>query len=306
MSANRPMNTAEWSMLLTLSVLWGGSFFFVELVVDELPTLTVVVARVVVAAAVLHLLLAWRAEPWPRDARIFWSFAAMGLLNNAIPFSLIVWGQAQITAGLASILNAMTPIFGVLVAHAMTADEKLSPTKLVGVLLGLTGVIVMTGPAALAGIGIDLAAQFAILAAAFSYALAGVFGRRFNAIGVVPLTAAAGTLTASALLLLPVMLITDRPWNLPPPSAQSIIALSGLAVLSTALAYILYFRILASVGAVNLLLVTFLIPVSAIALGVLFLGERLEPQELAGAALIALGLAAIDGRYRRWLRRVRM
>lgn len=293
---NRRMGAAEWGLLLALSVLWGGSFLFVGFAVRELPPLTIVVARVALAALALHLVLRAGGRALPRDRRVWAAFFAMGLLNNAVPFTLIAWGQAYIASGVASILNATTPLFTVLVAHVLTADERATPQKLAGIVVGLLGVAAMIGGDALRSLGVDVAAQLAVLAAAVSYAFAGVFGRRFKAMGVGPLETAAGMLTASTLLLAPLMLALDRPWSLPGPSGAALGAVIGLALASTALAYILYFRILATAGATNLLLVTFLIPVSAILFGAALLGERLDPRHFAGMALIGLGLAAIDGR----------
>ncbi|MGP1396983.1 MAG: DMT family transporter [Inquilinaceae bacterium] len=296
------MTPLEWGLMLTLSILWGGSFFFVGVAVESLPPFTIVALRVGLAALALHLVLRIMGVALPRDGRVWMAFLGMGVLNNLIPFSLIVWGQTQIASGLASILNATTPLFGVLVAHALTADEKLSPARLIGIVAGLAGVTVLIGPELLAGLGDRVLAQVAILAAALSYAFAGTFGRRFKRMGVPPLATATGQVTASAILLAPVALIVDRPWDLAMPGPDVWASLLGLAILSTALAYILYFRILETAGATNLLLVTFLIPVSAILLGALFLGERLAPAHLLGMLLIGLGLAAIDGRLPAWLR----
>ena len=220
----------------------------------------------------------------------------MGLLNNAIPSSLFVWGQSHITSGLAAILNATTPLFTVLVAHVLTKDEKLTIGRLSGVVIGLVGVAVMIGSDVFHSLSINIAAQAACLAGALSYAFSGVFGRRFSAMRLSPTEVAAGQLTASGLLLLPLTLVIDRPWTLPLPSAAAIAALIGIAVLSTAIGYILYFRILATAGATNLLLVTFLIPVSAILLSATALGEAPLPQHVAGMAFIGFGLAAIEGR----------
>lgn len=290
------MGPTEWVLLIALSILWGGSFFFVGVAVAELPPFTIVLLRVALAAIALHLALRALgvAMPWNRNAWL--AFFGMGLLNNAIPFSLIVWGQTQIASGLASILNATTPLFTVLVAHVLTADERLTRARLAGVLLGIAGVVVMIGPAAMADLGRDVLAQLAVLAAALSYACAGVFGCRFKRMGVAPLATAAGQVSASSLLILPLALMVDRPWTMPVPGVTAFAAILGLALLSTALAYYLFFRILAAAGAVNLLLVTFLIPVSAILLGCLVLGEVLTLAQLAGMALIGAGLAAIDGR----------
>ena len=227
----------------------------------------------------------------------------MGAINNFIPFSLILWGQTHIASGLASILNATTPLFTVVLAHLLTTDEKLTPGRLAGVTSGLAGVAVMIGAEALQGLSTNVVAQLAVLGAALSYAFAGIFGRRFK--DLAPLVTATGQVTASTVLILPVALIIDQPWTGAPPGVITWGALAGLALLSTALAYIIYFQILAASGATNLLLVTFLIPVSAILLGGLILGERLEPKHFAGMALIGLGLALIDGRLLRFRRKVR-
>ena len=288
------MRAREWSLLVLLSILWGGSFFFAKVALTELGPFTIVFFRVALAALALNIVASaigaslWRAGPPWRQ------FLVMGALNNALPFSLIFWGQTTITSGLASILNATTPLFTVVVAHIFTRDERMTVRKLVGVLAGLAGVAILIGP----DLGGSIWGQIACLVAALSYAFAGIYGRRFKALGVQPLQAAAGQLTASAMLILPIMLLAEPAW--PMPSAVTWSAVAGLALLSTALAYVLYFRILAAAGAINLLLVTFLIPVTVILLGAAFLGERLELRQFAGMALIGLGLVAIDGRI--WAR----
>ncbi len=282
-------------MLIALSVLWGGSFFFFKVLVSELPPFTVVLGRVGFAAIALNLVLAARREALPRDRGLWASFAIMGLINNVAPFTLIVFGETRISSGLASILNATTPIFTVLAAHFLTPNEKLNWSKGAGVLFGFLGVAVLIGADAVLDLGRgDLVGELASLLASLSYALAGVFGRRFK--GVAPLKVATGQLTASALILIPISILIDRPWTLPFPSLNAWLAFAGLSLLSTAAAYVLYFRILAVAGATNLLLVTFLLPVSAMTLGALFLGETVGLQSLAGMALIGMGLAAIDGR----------
>lgn len=299
------MSTLEWAMLIALSVLWGGSFFFNGVAVRELPPFTIVVCRVALAAVTLLLVMRIMGLKMPSDRAVWLAFFAMGLLNNVVPFSLIVWGQSHVASGVASILNATTPLFTVLVAHGFTRDEKLTPARVFGIVMGLLGVAVLIGLDALRTLGVDALAQLAVLAAAVSYAFAGVFGRRFRTLGVTPIATATGQVTASSVLLLPVALLVDQPWTLPMPSFSALAALVGIAVLSTALAYILYFRILATAGATNLLLVTFLIPISAIVLGVLVLGETLLAKHLAGMVCIGIGLAAIDGRlWKRFFKRV--
>lgn len=291
---SRVMGAGEWLLLVMLSVLWGGSFFLNAVALTELPPLTVVLGRVALAAVVLWAVIASSGRCPQLTPSLCLAFAVMGLLNNAIPFTLIVWGQTRIGSGLASILNATMPLFTVLLAHWLTRDERITPARLVGVVCGLTGVTAMIGPQALAGFGFDVLAQLAVLAAAVSYALAGIFGRRFKE---TPLrVTAAGQLTASALIMLPLVMVVDAPMRLPNPSPTVWAAVLALAVLSTALAYLIYFRILARSGATNLSLVTLLIPVSAVVLGTTLLGETLRPEQLAGMGLIGLGLAVIDGR----------
>ncbi len=291
------MSSADWLRLLILSVLWGGSFFFVQVAVPHLPALTLVWLRVALAAAVLGAVLPLFGVPFPKGARAWRALLVMGFLNNLVPFTCFVVAQNAIPSGLAAILNATTPLFTLLVAAALTADERLSGAKLAGLGFGLAGVAVLTGW----GGGGVLWAEALCLLAALSYAFSAVWGKRFREIGLAPLSTAFGMLLSSMAMLLPVMLILDRPWTLDLPPASALAAVAGLAVLSTALAYILFFRILAGAGAVNLSLVTFLIPVSAVLLGTLVLGERLEGRHLAGMALIAAGLSVIDGRL--WRRR---
>lgn len=298
---HRRMTLADWGLLVFLSLLWGGSFFFNQVAVAELPTLTVVAARVVLAAAALWAAMLAIGMRMPRGGAGLAAFVVMGVLNNVVPFALIVWGQAQIGSGVAAILNASTPLFTVLLAHGLTADERLTPGRLGGVVIGFVGVAVMMGGAALGGGA--LAAQAACLGGALSYAFASLWGRRFRALGVPPVATAAGQLTASALFLAPAALLVDRPWTLAAPSGAALASLAGVALLSTALAYVVYFRLLARAGATNLTLVTLLIPVTAILLAVGFLGETLLPRHMAGMALIGLGLAAIDGRPLALLRR---
>lgn len=294
---DKRMGGRDWGLLVLLSLLWGGSFFFVGVAVVGLPPFTIVLLRVGLAALALNGILRATGLRLPWDGRIWGAFALMGFLNNLVPFSLIVWGQTQIASGLASILNATTPLFTVLLAHVLTCDEKLSGGRSAGVVIGFSGVAVMIGPEAFDDLSNSVLAQLAIVGAALSYGFAAVFGRRFARLGVAPLSTATGMVSVSTLMLIPLVGIVDRPWELPMPGGNVWAAILGLALFSTALAYILYFRILASVGATNLSIVTLLIPVSAILLGALFLGERLGLIHFAGMALIGVGLAAIDGRF---------
>ncbi len=286
------MRGSDWLLLWTLSLLWGGSFLFNELALAGLPALTVVWGRVGLAALILWGVVRTTGAALP--PRSLWpALLVMGLLNNAVPFTLFLLAQGQISGALASVLNAMTPVFTVLVAHLATRDEKLTPARGVGVALGFAGVLAMLADGGMAGTRLAL---LACLGAAFSYALASVWGRRFRAAGLPPLATAFVQVTASSALMLPLWLVVDRPWALTWPGWEPVLAVLGLASLSSALAYLIFFRILAQAGATAVSLVTFLIPISAAGLGWLVLGERLEPRQLAGLGLILAGLAVIDGR----------
>ena len=300
MTAPLRMGPLEWLLLITLSVLWGGSFLFGKVAVAEIPPLTLAFLRVVTACLVLWVVVAVLRTAMPATLSAWTPFLLLGFLNNVVPFSLILWGQQEIGAGLASILNATTPVFTVLVAHVALADERLTPGKGVGVLLGLLGVAVLVGLDALSGLGQNVFAPLACLGAALSYGLAATYARRFR--GTPPLAVATGQLTASSLILLPAILLIDAPWTLPMPGAATIWSVLALGTASTALAYILYFRIIRTAGATNGALVTLLVPVSAILLGATLLGERLALTDILGMALIGLGLAAIDGRPWQFLR----
>lgn len=287
------MSAADWLMLVVLSILWGGSFYLNKLAVAELPPLTVALGRVGIAAIVLVSMAWMRGELWP--LRTAWPvFLTLGLINSALPFFLVAWGQTQIASGLASILNATTPLFAVVIANAATIDDKLTPSRAVGIVCGLIGVVVMIGPGALKGLSLHLVGELACLAAAALYATGTVYARRFR--NFTPNALAAGQTGAATLLLLAPVAYVDHPWTHGPPVPHVIAALVGLGALSTAVAYLLYFRLLARAGATNTSLVTFLIPVTAVLLGALALGERLEPHQIAGMAVIAVGLVAIDGR----------
>lgn len=297
------MGLLEWGLLLFLSVLWGGSFFFSKVALAELPPFTVVLGRVAIAASALYVYLRATGRTIPRTGEAWRAFFGMGLLNNLIPFSLIFWGQTALASGLASILNATTPIFSILVAHWLTSDEKMTPQKIAGVLLGVLGVAVLMSGSAFAGNGPPLWALIACLGAALSYGFAGTFGRRFRRLGIAPAVVAFGQTTVSTVVMVPVVALVDAPWHLAAPHFVTVGALLALALISTAFAYIIYFHLLSVGGATNSSLVTLLIPVSAILLGSVVLGERLSSIHFLGMALIALGLLSIDGRIFSMLRR---
>ncbi len=298
-TSGKQMTAREWGVLLLLSLLWGGAFFFSKVALAELGPLTVVLARVSIGAVALWTILLATGQAPPASPRLWAQLALMGLINNAIPFSLIFWGQTQIASGLASILNAATPLWTALLAHLLTRDDRMSAHRLAGVLVGLAGVAVMVGGALGGGLGLNLLAYLAVIGASVSYACAVIYGRRFR--GMSPLVPATGQLTCSALMLAPLVALVDGP-ALALPGATTVAALLALGLLSTALAFTLYFRLLATAGPTNTTLVTLLIPVSAVLLGAVFLGERLEPRHFAGMALVALGLLTIDGRALRLVR----
>lgn len=288
------MSASDWGQLLLLGGLWGGSFFFARIAVAEIPPLALVLYRVSIAALVLHLWLRIRGISFsPALARPA-SFLCLAMLNNVIPFSLIFTGQTKIGAGLASVLYATTPLWTILVANLLTADEKLSTTKLAGVVLGIAGAAVMIGSGLLSDFGSPTWAKLAVVGAAISYAFAVVYAKRFK--DLKPSVVAAGQLTASTVLMVPIVLLVYRLQNLVTSSLSIWMAIGVLAVFTTAFAYILYFNIIASAGATNASLVTLLVPASAILLGTAFLGERLELYEFAGLALIVSSLLVVDGR----------
>ena len=295
MSVRLQMGAVEWGLLLLLSVIWGASFLFGRIAVQELPPMTLVLLRVALAAVAINLWLAWRGGY--RGERPWAGLAVLGLVNNVIPFGLIFLGQVEIGAALAAIVNALTPVWSMLFAHWATADERLSANRVGGVVISLAGVAVLIGTSALTGLSAAAWAQVAVLGATLSYGLATVWGRRFAALP--PAETARGQLTMSTLLMVPIALVVDRPWTLSMPSGTVWVSVLLLAVVCTAFAYILYFTILQRAGAVNAALVTLLIPPSATLMGIVFLGETLAPHQFAGMGLILAGLVVIDGRLLR-------
>jgi drug/metabolite transporter (DMT)-like permease len=294
------MSARNWGLLLLLSLLWGSSFFFYKVLVAVLPPVTVVLGRVGIAAIALNLWLLAARTPMPLSPALWLRFLLLGLLNNVVPFILIAWGETRITSGMASILNATTPIFMVVVAHVLTRDEKLSVNKVAGIAFGFAGTVVLVGPDAFAG-GSLVWGELAVIGASCVYAFAAVYSRRFT--GLPPLQAATGQITGGAIILLPLSLLIDHPWTLPMPSLPMWASLLAIALMNTAAAYWVYYKMLATTGVTYISLVTFLIPPVALLLGVLFLNEVITAHALAGMAIIALGLAAIDGRIWTWLSR---
>ena len=293
------MTATDWLLLLVLSVLWGGSFYFAKIAVMEIPPLSLALGRVTIAAFTLAVIARAMDIPFPRDHATWWRLAVMATFNNVIPFTLLFWGQIHISIGLASILNATSPLFGVLAAHWMTLDDRLSAGRVIGLVAGFAGVVMLLGPDLLSELGTHVIAEFACLIAAASYGLGAVLARGVR--GVSPVAMATGQLAMSTVLLLPIALLFDRPGLLFTASRTAIWALLALALLSSALAYLIYFRIIARAGATNALIATFLIPVSAIIIGIVLLNEVVDARQLAGMAAIFVGVAAIDGRTARFI-----
>ena len=305
MALSNPVNKPEvsikdWAMIFFLALIWGGSFLFGRILMIEWPPFTVVFLRVFLAAITLWVFVILTSRKFPKDRNLILSIFLMGLLNNVIPFSLILIGQKEIGSGLAAVVNAMTPIWTLIIANSFTSDEKFSANKIAGILFGFIGVTTLIGADLYQGLTASARAQLAVLGATISYGYAGVWGKRFK--DQDPIIISTGQLTASSLIILPIMLLLENPFAISTPNAEMIIAMLGLSILCTAFAYVLYFKILASAGATNVSMVTFLVPISAIILGILWLGETLTLSNIAGMALILFGLILVDGRAVKWLK----
>jgi len=295
------MKPNEWGLLIILSLFWGGSFFFIEIALRDFQPFTLVFLRISIAALILVGVVYLRGQCLPASLKTWMGYIVLGLINNAVPFSLIVWGQTRIESGVASILNATTPIFTVLLAHFLTSDERLTVPKIMGVLVGFIGVYLMMMPELNNGFSWRGLGQLAVVGAAVCYGFAGIYGKRFRHIPAV--VNSTGMLLCSSIIMLPLAIIIDAPWSVR-PSFEALSALLGLAVISTAAAYLLFFHLLAAAGATNVMLVTFLIPISALLLGVGVLGEVIRVFHYAGMGCIFLGLIVIDGRALKWLQRI--
>jgi drug/metabolite transporter (DMT)-like permease len=292
------MSLGDWSRLLLLGTIWGGSFFFARIAVAEMPPLLLVFWRVAIAAAALQLYLLFAGPSFRQALPHLPTLLLLAVLNNVIPFSLIFIGQTELGAGLASVLNATTPFWTLLIANMLTSDEKLSWSKGAGVLIGIAGTAIMIGPDMLAGLGAPAWAKFALVGASLSYAFALMVARRLRSVPS-PVIATA-QLTLSTAIMLPVALVVAGPGAMIGYAGDIWAAVLALALVSTAFAYLMFFRLIADVGATNASLVTLIVPASAILLGTLFLGERLDWLEILGMAVIAAGLLVIDGRLLRF------
>ena len=296
------ISNKDWARLIVLSLLWGGSFLFIALALRELPILVIVISRLALGAMLLTAFVLATGRSMPTSFDQWRACAFMGLGNNVLPFSLFTFSQTVIPSGTAAILNAMTPIMTALVLHFATTDERLTRNKVMGVLLGFAGVVCLIGPSALGGLNSSVLGILACLLATICYAFSALLGRRLQVLVPDPYVSAASMLTASSLIMLPFVLALHPVSNFTMPNSTTLLAIFGSAALATALAYVIFYQILQSAGASNLMLVTFLIPISALLMGILFLGESLTLSGLGGMALIGLGLAATDGRALAWFR----
>ena len=294
LSPLRSLGITEWMLLVGLSILWGGSYLFMKLAVLTVPLFTIVLGRVSIAALALLIVLTISGTGIPKGRRIWLAFFGMGIFNNVIPMSLIVFSQNSISVGLASILNSITPLFTILVAHMTTNDERLTFRKLVGISFGIMGVVMLMGPELVDNFGVAALGEWACLGAALSYACANTFGRRFVQLGTKPMQTAFGQVVASTVILAPLVIVVDQPWTISNPGFLPVLSILALGLFCTALAYVIYFQILARSGATAIALVTFMIPPSAILMGWLALGEQISSQDFLGLSLIGVGLFSVN------------
>lgn len=296
MTQSPKLDGTGWLLIGILSILWGGAFFLIEVGLRSYPPITLVFMRLVLAVPPMWIAMRLMGQRLPSEARVWGLLAVVGALNCALPFILFFWGQQYLDSGYASILNATTPLWGVITAHFLTSDEKATPARILGVLIGMAGIVVMVGPEAMKGLSNNLLAQIACIVSTIFYSFAAIYGRRLSQTELTPMAVATGQTMMAALMMVPVVVLVDQPWTMAAPRLDSTLAGLTLALLSTALAYTLYFRLIDRSGASNAQLVAFLMPILAVILGIAFLGESLSGGQIAGAALIAIGLAILDGR----------
>jgi drug/metabolite transporter (DMT)-like permease len=296
MTQSPKLDGTGWLLIGILSILWGGAFFLIEVGLRSYPPITLVFMRLALAVPPMWLAMRLMGERLPTEPRIWGLLAIVGALNCALPFILFFWGQQYLDSGYASILNATTPLWGVITAHFLTSDEKATPARIIGVLIGMAGIVVMVGPEAMKGLSNNLLAQLACIVSTIFYSFAAIYGRRLSQTELTPMAVATGQTMMAALMMVPIVAVMDQPWAMATPRLDSTLAGITLALFSTALAYTLYFRLIDRSGASNAQLVAFLMPILAVILGIAFLGESLSGGQIAGAGLIAVGLVILDGR----------
>jgi drug/metabolite transporter (DMT)-like permease len=280
----------ELMLLLALSTLWGASYTFIKIGVATIPPVTLIAARTLIAGAILLAVLRWRGLALPRDRQTWGRFVVQACLNSVVPFTLIAWAEQTTDAGLATILNSTTPIFAFLLTVLVTRQEAMTARKLLGVAVGLAGTCLIVGLGALGDLGHDLWAQLAIVAASVCYGAAAIFGKTFK--GLDPMMPAAGSMICGAVIMLPASLVLDHPWTLE-PAAASVIALVALSVFSTALAFVIYFRLVQTLGSVGTTAQAYLRVPIGVSIGIVFLGETLTPTAWIGLALVLAGVIAM-------------
>jgi drug/metabolite transporter (DMT)-like permease len=288
--APRTPPTGELALLLLLATLWGASYSFIKVGVATIPPVTLIAGRTLIAGVLLLLIMRWRGLRMPTDAPTWGRFAFQACLNSVIPWTLIAWGEGTVDAGLATILNSAAPIFTFLFTALVTRHEDATPRKLLGVTAGMVGICLIVGVKAFDRVGQELVAEIAIVAATICYACAAIFSRGFK--GLDPMAPAAGSLLCGAAVLVPLSLLLERPWTLS-PSVASLQALAGLAVFSTAAAFVIYFRLIQTLGSVGTTAQAYLRVPIGVALSVTFLGERLAPTAWLGLACVVVGVAAM-------------
>lgn len=298
------LDATGWGLIAILSILWGGAFFLIEVGLRSYPPMTLVLMRLALAIPPMLLAMRIMRQRLPDEARIWVLLTVVGALNCALPFALFFWGQQYLNSGYASILNATTPLWGVITAHFLTSDEKATPARIVGVLIGMAGITVMVGPEAIKGLSNNLLAQIACIVSTLFYSFAAIYGRRLSKTALTPMAVATGQTITAALLMVPIALFVDQPWTMDLPRLDSTLAGVTLALFSTALAYALYFRLIDRAGASNAQMVAFLMPILAVILGISFLGESLNMGQIIGAGLIAIGLVILDGRLLARIRKI--
>jgi len=287
----KPSNMAvELALLLVLATLWGASYTFIRVAVATIPPITLIAGRTAIAGVLLLVIMHWRGVRMPRDAATWRRFLFQACLNSVIPWTMIAWGERTLDAGLATILNSTSPIFTFFLTLAVSRHEALTSRKLFGVVAGMAGICLIVGVEAFAGFGEQLAAQIVTVAAAICYAGAAIFSRGFK--GLDPMAPAAGSLLCGAAVLIPLGLVVEQPWTIT-PSTNALLALLGLAVFSTAAAFVIYFRLIQTLGSVGTTAQAYLRVPIGVALGVLFLGEHLSPTAWIGLACVVVGVAAM-------------
>ncbi len=296
------MGLRSFFWILFLAALWGPSFLFIKVAVAEIPPLTMVTLRVGLAFLLLYLILRMQGKRLPKSLVMWRHFAIMAFVANALPFVLFGWGELYIGSALASVLNGATPIFTVLLAHIFTTDDRMNPIKVVGVLLGLFGIVVLFFPYFSDGIRMDTLGILAITLAAFCYGISILYSRRYLR-GLPPLVAPAAQLLVATSYLIPLMFFVDQPLQLPAPSWQAVTSLLALSFFGTAIAFVVYYHVLEMTSATNLSMVTYLIPVIGVILGVVFLNEKFGWNAYLGCALILLGVMVVNGVFNRIFRR---